>query len=603
MPYVKKTKRNVWRRMASRIGGLCTRWWREATGPIRRRNGRLAPAAVLRRLLLWAPVIAVALVLCGALGFHLFTGWRARDLATQAVAQAQKGEARFARLQMYSASSLRPNDPAVKRAAAMVESRLGNPEAVRGWEEVPEDADLSGEEIEVRAEVMSRHGSEEQFAAAVSALEKQGETGRAAELRAMRSLRSGNFKAAIELLRGVAADDHERRLRLLQLLVARYEPVLGKRPPASPEEAAAVEEMVALVDALAGTPSGDKALGLGVDVPFFPAAKRAEWAGLVWSKASPANPALLPAAAYLVKSGARSVDDVSAELGKLYDTATIPQQAELAVWLNRRGRQKEALALVTTERAMQDAAAYEVRSEVLMALGDWEELRELGETDSPAPPSLRHSIQALAAHRLGDTELAKDALRQALRAGIDSGGFDNASMLAEDIGQRAMADEAVLTACGDVETAEYIFPFARERFSRSGQFAKLSTAYEAARIAAPNAEHVKDHGRRANLLRGLLVPLEETAAACQAAPGEMAFAATHALNHLRKRQPQEALAVFNERTVFADRLLPGELAILVAAFQANGDTTRARAAAASLDVNLLAPAERALVAPVMQGSP
>jgi hypothetical protein len=79
------------------------------------------------------------------------------------------------------------------------------------------------------------------------------------------------------------------------------------------------------------------------------------------------------------------------------------------------------------------------------------------------------------------------------------------------------------------------------------------------------------------------------------------FAVTHALDHLRKRQPQEALAVFNERTVFADRLLPGELAILAAAFHANGDT--ARASLTSLDLNLLTPAEKALVAPVLQGGP
>ena len=57
--------------------------------------------------------------------------------------------------------------------------------------------------------------------------------------------------------------------------------------------------------------------------------------------------------------------------------------------------------------------------------------------------------------------------------------------------------------------------------------------------------------------------------------------------------------VFNETTVFADRLLPGELAILAAAFQANG----ASASLASLDANLLTRAERALVAPVLQGSP
>jgi hypothetical protein len=570
---------------------------------MRRRKGRLAPAAVLRRLLVWAPVIVLSLVLCGALGFYSVTGWRARDLAVKAVAQAEAGEARFARLQMYSARSLRANDPAVKRAAAMVESRLGNPEAVRWWEEVPEDAELSGEEIEVRAEVMSRQGSEEQFAVAVSALDERGEAGRAAELRAMRSVRSGNFKAAIELLRGVAADDHERRLRLLQLLVARYEPVLGKRPPASPEEAAAVEEMSSLVDQLADTPSGDKALGLGVDVSFFPAAKRTEWAELVWRKASPENPALLVAAAYLVRSGARSVDDVSAELGKVYDNATIAQQAQLAAWLNRRGRQQEALALVTEERAAQDAAAYQVRSEALMAAGDWEELRQLGDTASPAPQSLQLSVKALAAHRLGDAGAAQEALRQALRAGIDYGAFAYASAAAERIGQKAMADEVIVAACSDPQTAADIFPFARERFSRSGQFATLSAAYEAARIAAPDAADVKDYERRANLLAGMLVPLEQTAAARQGNPGDMALAATHALNHLRKQRPQEALAMFNERTVFADRLLPGELAILAAAFHANGDTDRARASLTSLDLNLLTPAEKALVAPVLQGGP
>jgi hypothetical protein len=312
---------------------------------------------------------------------------------------------------------------------------------------------------------------------------------------------------------------------------------------------------------------------------------------------------LLPAATYLVKSGARSVDDLSAELGKVYDTATIPQQAELAVWLNRRGRQQEALALVTEERAAQDADAYEVRSEALIAAGDWEELRNLGETASPAPQSLQLSVKALAAHRLGDAGAAQEALRQALRAGIDYGAFAYASAAAERIGQKAMADEVIVAACSDPQTAADIFPFARERFSRSGQFATLSAAYEAARIAAPDAADVKDYERRANLLAGMLVPLEQTAAARQGNPGDMALAATHALNHLRKQRPQEALAMFNERTVFADRLLPGELAILAAAFHANGDTDRARASLTSLDLNLLTPAEKALVAPVLQGGP
>jgi hypothetical protein len=39
------------------------------------------------------------------------------------------------------------------------------------------------------------------------------------------------------------------------------------------------------------------------------------------------------------------------------------------------------------------------------------------------------------------------------------------------------------------------------------------------------------------------------------------------------------------------------------AFHANGDSARARASLASLDPNLLTRAEKALVAPLLQGSP
>ena len=127
---------NIFVRMWSATADFFIRWWREAMGPLNRSQHRTLGAALSRRLYLWAPVAVIGLMFGALLGYQFFTIWRARDLAAKAVVNAEEGNARFARLQVYSASNLRPEDPAVKRAAALVESRLGNPAAVQAWEEL-----------------------------------------------------------------------------------------------------------------------------------------------------------------------------------------------------------------------------------------------------------------------------------------------------------------------------------------------------------------------------------------------------------------------------------------------------------------------------------
>ena len=111
---------NIFARMISSIADLCIRWWREATGPLNRSQHRTLGAAIMRRILVWTPVLVLAAIVFGALGFYLFTGWRARDLTAKALANAESGNARFARLQLTSAARLRPDDPVVKRASALV---------------------------------------------------------------------------------------------------------------------------------------------------------------------------------------------------------------------------------------------------------------------------------------------------------------------------------------------------------------------------------------------------------------------------------------------------------------------------------------------------
>ena len=65
-----------------------------------------------------APLLAACLLLLVVLtaaGWYLFTGWRARDLASKARESFEKGNYRMAWLQLKSARDLRAGDPEVLR--------------------------------------------------------------------------------------------------------------------------------------------------------------------------------------------------------------------------------------------------------------------------------------------------------------------------------------------------------------------------------------------------------------------------------------------------------------------------------------------------------
>ena len=59
---------------------------------------------ILRRLWVLTPVLVFALILGGALGFYLFTGWRAWDLTAKALARSALGN--FGCLMAASAARL-----------------------------------------------------------------------------------------------------------------------------------------------------------------------------------------------------------------------------------------------------------------------------------------------------------------------------------------------------------------------------------------------------------------------------------------------------------------------------------------------------------------
>ena len=595
MPWVKESlPRRAW----SSVADFFVRWWRETTGPFGK-SGLSLPRELFRRLLLCMPVLVLVAVAVGALGFYFFTGWRARDLTAKALANAEAGNARFARLQVASAASLRPEDPAVKRATALIESRLGNPDAVRMWEEVADIAELTDDEIDARAEVMTLHGNGEQFAAAMSALEAQGATDRVAELRSRRSLRHGDMAQAIAQARAAASSSDEPRLRLqlLELLGARHGVFLTAPARPGAQDLAAVAEMTALIDGLADTAVGGEALAIGLGAPYLPAGKKSAWAEAAWRNPLASNPALLPAAEFLTVSGAQTPDVLFEKLNVLYVGAPLAQQTAFARWLLRRGMNDRVLVTASAAEAAQDAVMFGLRSSALGNLGRWEEVYRLADAPSKAPDALRLMVKSRAARELGRRGEADTLARTALRSSVAEGRVSQALELADQQDLRELADEAIVEMCGNSAVADGAFRLARERFSRRGQFATLDRAYAAARQAAPSANSVRDYRTYLELLAGPGVDPSVTAEALVANPTDVSARFNHALALLKAGQGKQALAAFEDFDVIVDKLPPGLRAVSAAVLSAGGDPN-AMMVVRGIDPDLLTPAEYALIAPL-----
>ena len=133
-------------------------------------------------------------VLVGTVGLQFFIGWRARDLARKALANVEEANLNMARVQITSARSLRPDDPEVLRALAVIETKTGFAGAMETWQKLPPDLVLSPDELETRAVAAMRGGDEVQFGEALAALDKAGESAKASMLRAERNLSRGNLR-------------------------------------------------------------------------------------------------------------------------------------------------------------------------------------------------------------------------------------------------------------------------------------------------------------------------------------------------------------------------------------------------------------------------
>lgn len=307
---------------------------------------------LLLRLLAISAAALVALVIVGAVGFYFFQGWRARDLAAKSLQNLEQANYRAAWLQMNSARNLRADDPAVLRAAAIVQSRFGMTSAMESWDRYAEMRELSDEDLVERGRAAAALGNEEQFKRAADGLDAAGDAASAGRLRTVRNLARGNLDRAIEeARRSVAAtDDAALKLDLARLMLRRYVDQLAMAPQSEDSQRTA-GEMFAIVDSLQGTEKGDEALAFGLTFLLPGPEGQERWANLAMKSADAANPALLPAATVMVDLGKATPAELHAQLRPIFDAAPLDRRAAFVAWLTRQGMPREALTLITAQEA------------------------------------------------------------------------------------------------------------------------------------------------------------------------------------------------------------------------------------------------------------
>lgn len=554
----------------------------------------------LRRTLAIASIVLLLLAALGAAGYHFFTGWRARDLASKAKDNFERGNYRMAWLQINSAKDLRASDPDVLRAAAIVEAGLGRAEALAHLEKLAERTDLTPEELQARALAALRHGTDEQFEQAVADLEKSGKTSEAGEMRAARKLRRGDLDNAVAAARSAAesSDDPQLKLGLARLLVQRYRPEFGPGLTPSPGALAGSAEAVALIDALLTTPQRNEAMAFALNQINTTPENRIRWANAAMESVETDNPALLPAAAVLVRAGQKTPQQIHEQLRPVFDAAPLERRSAYALWLVGAGIPKEALTIITAQEAGESTAAFGARTEALFATGNLDAVFAAVESGGNLDEDVKLAVKARAQYAQDHDAKGAESVGEAMYAAAKKGRLEIVIPTGDALGAASAVDEKLAELCGDPSLTDYAFRVARDRFSRLGKISSLESAFERSQSVSPQSASVQDYARYRGLLEGRKADLEETSAACVAEPSNVTFRITHALNLLNHGQKPEALGVFDDITVFADRLPHGQLAVIAAVLAANGDNERAQVAVAGIDTNLLAPGEYALIAPL-----
>jgi hypothetical protein len=479
----------------------------------------------------------------------------------------------------------------------------GDPSCVDLWAKLPvHEAQLSPAALATRAEAMIKFGNADERAQALDDLDAAGLPVKASVARTRLAFQSGSLgEAVLHAREAVAADpapDH--KLLLARALVARHRPFLrNAKENLSAETRSAIEEASRLIDSLADTPEENDALALGLVALTTDPSMSRQWANKAWQTPSVTNPALLPAASWLIASGEMTKSDVIAKLRFIFAGSALPHRAALAEWLIAQGEAQMVLDMISARDAAQHPTAFIAYTKALARQRDWEKLLSSANQGASVPEPVRLLATAYAAKEMQKSGMAEKATLDALKAAAGTPLLAPTLKATDGLGLENLVDEYLINMCADAANVDQAFAASRQRFEAAGQHEQLGRAFRTAQKTSPEAESVADYARYLDLVAGRPVDPALTLGAVAKNERSPMARITHALALWKDGKPEEAFGVFTNFTLFFDTLSPSAQAAVTAIWGAKGDVAGAEELAQRVEVSKISTAERALLAPYL----
>jgi hypothetical protein len=553
----------------------------------------------LKKLLVILALSLVGVAVAGAVGYHFYAGWRARDLAVKARENFAAGNYRAAWLQLSSARSLRENDPEVIRSGALIETGFGRKGSMTLWDELARKITLSEEDRLERSVATLRHGTDEQFDTAIREYEGVGDLAKAGALRTARRVIRGDLDGAIVEARKATetTSDPFLRLDVAKLLRQRHASDF-----ASPQQntAQVKQEIIKIIDSLLDTEAAEQALAFGLgNLAPLPQETRQRWTTRAMQRQVADNPAVLPAADAMVRGQDTTAAKIYGQLRPLYDAAPLDRRSSFALWLSSQGLAREALGLITAQEAADNTSAFLVRADALGRDGNWAAVLAATDNAPALSESVRLMTRARAELAMGENEAGLRSVQSAILAAAQEGRLVNMVESADTLGPvtGTAVNDGLFVLCGQTASADTAFRLLRRRLGRTEGTAAVVPAWQRAKEVAPDAASVRDFGRYQELLQSSLLTPEEAAAAVAENPAEIDPRINQALLLIRRNRQAEAAAVFDRFGITFRDLPPAQQAVLAAAASSAGDENLARSLVNNINLDLLTPGEKALLKP------
>jgi tetratricopeptide (TPR) repeat protein len=560
-------------------------------------------------------------------------GWQARRHAQKAFAFIDKEQWGPARDEAIAGYQLRPNEPQAIRAVARLFSRAGQPDGLKFWKELETHSTLDRADLRDEASLALRARELDVADAALKELTGKREGGPTPGdwlLAAQLSLQKQNSDDAIVHVRQVFASSNATEREKLQATLLLDSILRGR-------EGADLSEVFSRLDALARSPTS---VGLEALVALAQRIQNSN-AGSHNADVMSAEEVMralethpLGGPQHKLLAIDLRIHEQPAEKEKLvraavdqYKTGDNVALIALAAWLNSHGEFQRELDAIPRERAMQTRELFSQHVDALGALGRWDDIRRLIESEQfPLDPVEEHMYLARCFAQQGQTSGAENNWQRALQAAAgDVGKLMKLAEYAEKNGALKVAADsfdaavavapksrpaqqgrlrvayaerdtrkilAILTDLLQIWSTDTAVQndeaYARLLLLPSSVVAAVPAALPSASVTSPDNKEPVSNNPELTAIENLAAKLVERE------PSSLSHRTLLALARLKLNRPADAMMVYKDINVPKGSLTTSSIAVHAAVLAANGHAEEARAEFARIPEDKILPEEKAL---------